>query len=298
MILVVGATGLLGGMITKNLLERGEQVRILVRHNSPSVELSKKSMATDPQTLIEAGAQPVYGDLKDITSLKKACEGVDTVLTTAAATLRDFDIEGVDLNGTRNLIEVARATGVKHFIYTSAYGSDVNSPNPVLKIKALCEQFVKDSGLTYTILSPGVFMEIWIGMVVGMPLQAGQPVTLVGKGDHRHSLVAIPDVAGFGAAVVGNPNAVNQTVYIGGPASYNWTEIVQTVSKAVGQTLPVNYVGFDDPVPLLPAGTPDMLKAMETFETYLDMSQTAPLYGVKLTSLDEFAQRFFARQPM
>jgi len=295
MILVAGATGLLGGSIAKNLLEKGKQVRILVRKNSPSVELARQGRATDARILIQAGAQPVYGDLKDRASLDRACQGVDTVLTTAAATLRDFDIEGVDLNGTKSLIDAAKAAGVKHFIYTSANGRDINSPNPVLKIKALCEQYLKDSGLNYTILAPGIFMEIWIGMVVGMPLQAGQPVSLVGKGDHKHSFVSIQDVAGFGSAVVDNPQAVNQTVFIGGPASYTWTEIVQGVGNAIGQKLPIDYVTFEQPVPLLPEGTPDMLKAMETFESTIDMSQTAPAYGVKLTSLDAFATRFFAQ---
>lgn len=294
MILIVGATGILGGLITRNLLEKGKKVRILVRQNSPSEELAKQGRATSAQALIQAGAQPVYGDLKDRTSLERACQGVDTVLTTAASTLRDFDVEGVDLNGTRTLIDVAKSAGVKHFIYTSAQAGDLNSPNPVLKTKAIIAQNVKESGMNYTILAPGIFMEVWIGMVVGMPLQAGQPVTLVGKGDHKHSMVSIQDVAAFASAIVDNPNALNQTVYIGGPASYSWTDIVNTVSKTVGQDLPVNYVTFEQPVPLLPEGVPDMLRAMETFETAIDMSQTAPLYGVKLTSLDSFARQFFA----
>ena len=65
MILVVGATGQLGGMITQRLLAEGKDVRILVRHNSPSEELAKQGLATSSQTLIDAGAQPVYGDLKE-----------------------------------------------------------------------------------------------------------------------------------------------------------------------------------------------------------------------------------------
>ena len=46
MILVVGATGILGGMITRQLLEEGRDVRILVRHNSPSEQMSLQGMAT------------------------------------------------------------------------------------------------------------------------------------------------------------------------------------------------------------------------------------------------------------
>ncbi|MEJ2304949.1 MAG: NmrA family NAD(P)-binding protein [Anaerolineales bacterium] len=293
MILISGATGLLGGAITRNLLAVGKKVRILVREDSPSIELAKHGMATNPQTLIEAGAQPIYGDLRDRSSLDWACAGIETVLTTASSTMRDFDLEGVDLNGTRNLVDAAKSAGVRHFIYTSAYGSDLNHPSRLFQIKAICEQYIQDSGMTHTILAPGVFMEIWIGMVVGIPLRAGQLVTLVGKGDHKHTFIAIQDVAAFGTALVDNPMALNQAVFIGGPASYTWTEVIQAVGRALGQELPVNYVGFDEDVPLLPEGVPDLLKGMETFETFIDMSRTAPQYGVELTSLDMFAHQFF-----
>ena len=62
--LVAGATGLLGGLVARRLLDQGVDVRILVRRNSPSDHLSTQGLATPAQSLIEAGAQPVYGDLK------------------------------------------------------------------------------------------------------------------------------------------------------------------------------------------------------------------------------------------
>lgn len=63
MILVVGATGQLGGIITRRLLQRGEGVRVLVRPGRST------------RDLIAAGAHPVTGDLKDRGSLRSACEG-------------------------------------------------------------------------------------------------------------------------------------------------------------------------------------------------------------------------------
>jgi uncharacterized protein YbjT (DUF2867 family) len=295
MILIVGGTGLLGGLITAKLLAQGKQVRILLRPDSPSEDLAKQGLATSAQSLIEAGAQPVYGDLKDRASLDQACRGVSTVLATAASTLRDFDIEGVDLNGMLSLIDAAKEAGVKHFIYTSVNGADLNSPNPVLKIKAVCEQALKESGLPYTLIAPGIFMEVWVGNVVGIPLRAGQPVTLVGNGDHRHSFITIEDVANFAVAVVDNPNAINQRVLVGGLASHSWTEVVKIVGQEMGQELPINYITPDQPVPLLHPGVGDMLKAMESFESYIDMEDTAKQYGVELTPLGTFARRTFAR---
>jgi uncharacterized protein YbjT (DUF2867 family) len=75
-------------MITQRLLAAGKEVRILVRHDSPSEELAKQGLATSAQTLINAGAQPVYGDLKDRPSLDAACQGIETLITTANSALR------------------------------------------------------------------------------------------------------------------------------------------------------------------------------------------------------------------
>ena len=71
MILVAGATGQLGGFVTRRLLANGEPVRVLVREGSPW------------QAMQTAGAQISLGDLKNRATLDAACAGVDVVITTA-----------------------------------------------------------------------------------------------------------------------------------------------------------------------------------------------------------------------
>ncbi len=254
MILVVGATGSLGGRITRGLLAQGKTVRILARHNSPSEALAQQGRANTAQSLIDAGAQAVYGDLKDRASLDAAVAGVNTVITTATSTQRGGDdtIPAVDLQGTLDLIEAARSAGVRRFVYTSVNGAAEGHPVPLFSIKGTCEAAIERSGMAYVILNPAVFMEIWIGMVVGMPLMAHQPITLVGQGDHRHNLVSEADVAAFALAAVDNPRATNQRITLGGPASYNWTEIVSAVGQAMGTPLPTRYLPLGSEVPLLP----------------------------------------------
>jgi NADH dehydrogenase len=295
--LIVGATGSLGGRITRGLLAQGQAARFLDRRNPISLELAQQGRANTAESLIGAGAQPVYGDLKDRASLDAAVAGVDTVITTATATQRagDDTVPAVDLQGTLSLIDASKAAGVKRFIYTSAYGSVQGHPVPLFDIKGTCEAALERSGMEYTILQPAIFMEIWIGMVVGIPLMAHQPVTLIGEGDHRHNFVSEADVAAFALAVLDSPTAANQRISIGGPASYNWTEIVDAVSRATGTTLPVQYLPLGSQVPLLPDGISALLNGMETFETFVDMNETAPAYGITLTTLDEYIQRTFVR---
>lgn len=295
MILVVGATGTLGGRITRLLLDAGNDVRILVRQNSPSAEMAKIGMATSAQTLIDAGAQPVYGDLKDRTTLDAACADIDTVITTATATKREGAdaIDTVDLQGTLNLIDAAQTAGVRRFIYTSILGNALNHPNLLFHIKATCEAHLEASGMEYVILLPNLFMEIWIGMVVGIPLQVGQPVTLVGRGDHKHAFVAEADVAAFAVAALNDPATKNERIAIGGPAAYTWTEVVEAVGAAMGSPLPINYIQPDEEVPLLPPTAAGLLIGTETYESPMDMDATVARYGVELTTLHDFTRATF-----
>lgn len=297
MILVVGATGSLGGRITRGLREQGKAVRILARRNSPSEELAKQGRANTVGSLIEAGCDVVYGDLKDPASLDAACRGAETVITTATATQRwgEDTIETVDLHGTLALIRAATGAGVQRFMYTSVLGASRESPNPLFRIKAACEAELEKSGMAYTILQPSVFMEIWIGMVVGLPLMAGQPVTLIGKGDHHQNFISEADVAAFALAALDRPGALNQRLLLGGPDSYTWTEVVNHASKAIGSEVPICYVPPGSTVSFLPPGVSDLFSSMEFFETYIDMRETAPAYGVTLTTLEEFSQRAFGR---
>lgn len=182
MILVVGATGSLGGCITRGLLQQGQAVRMLTRQNPISAELAKQGRANTAQSLIEAGAQTVPGDLKDRASLEAAVKGVDAIITTATASQRGGEdtLTSVDLQGTLSLIQAAKAAGVRRFVYTSAIGAVEGHPVPLFNIKGTCAAALERSGMEYVILTPSVFMEIWIGIVVGIPLIAHQPITLIG----------------------------------------------------------------------------------------------------------------------
>jgi NADH dehydrogenase len=284
MILVVGASGLLGGTITRRLLEQGKAVRILQRSN-PAY-----------QAWIEAGAEGKRGDLKDRASLDRVCTGIDIVITTANATLRGGDdtLESVDRRGTMNLIDAARMAGVKQFIYVSAYGSDPTSPVPLLRYKAECEQYLRASGLTYTILRPHIFIEVWVGAVVGIPLKAGQPVTLVEGGSHRHSFISVNDVAAVAVAVVGHAGAHHEEIAIGGSPAVSWTQIAEIVGRTTGNLLSVRYVRLGEPVPLLPDAMAQLLYSTETYETDIDMAEVSRTYGIKPTPLEESIRYLFS----
>lgn len=293
MILVVGATGLLGGQITQLLRKQGKDVRVLLRHNSPAEVMAGQGMATAPRTLLDAGASPVYGDLKDRASLTAALQGVDTVITTANSSMRSGadTVDSVDRAGNRNLIEAAKAAGVRQFIFVSFLGADPHSPVPLFQAKAETEALLAASGLPYTVLAPNYFVESWAGMVVGIPLQAHVPVTLVGSGERQHSLISMADVAQFAGAVVGHPAALNQRLALGGPGPVTWRGVVETFGQVLGQPLPLQFVAPGQPIAGLPDMVPGVLAAMETYDSPIPMEETARTFGVQLTPLETTVRR-------
>jgi len=280
MILVVGATGQLGGLITRRLRAQGQPVRILVRAQSTY------------QSLEEAGAQPVLGDLKDRASLAAACTGVDVVITTATAVLRGGadTLQTVDIEGNRNLIETAQAAGVKQFIFVSAYGVAEDSPVPVFQAKAKSEASLRASGLPYTILAPPAFLEVWLPMVVLGPLQAGQPVSLIGAGQCKHSFISTNDVAAFTTAAIGHPAAMNQYLPIGGPEALSWRDVVATCERVLGQSITIQSLPPGSAIPGLPEPLGQvvgmMLTGMEMGDAVIEMEETARTFGVRQTTLE------------
>jgi NADH dehydrogenase len=293
MILIIGATGLLGGQITRQVLRDRQDVRILVRPNSPY------------QPLVEAGAQLVLGDLKDQLSLTPALAGIDTVISTATAGQRGGEdtIDSVDLAGNQNLIDAAAQAGVRQFIFVSTISSDPNSPAPMMRAKGLAEARLRESGMGFTILALNGIMDVMLPLIVGGLARAGQPVTLVGEGRRRHSWVAAADAAAFAVAATGHPAAMNQRLVIGGPEAVSWRDVVATYERVLGYPIPVRTIAPGEllpnlpPVPGLAEALSGVMAFLETFDSPIEMAETARTFGVRLTPLEEFVRQEMASAP-
>ncbi len=284
MILVVGATGQLGGLIARTLLDRGKSVRALVRSAPRSAGLP-------------AGAGTVVGDLKDPESLARACRGVSAVVTTANSVGRAGvdTVESVDRRGNHDLVEAAAAAGVRRFVFTSALGASPDSPVPFLRAKADTERHLRASGMDWTILQPNLFMDTWVPAVVGGPALAGEPVTIVGQGRRRHSFVAARDVAAYAVAALHHAEAVGRVLVIGGPQPLSWRDVVETFEKTLGREVPTRSVPLRTSVPGLPDAVSGVLTALETYDSPLDMTEPSRSFSVPSTTLGDFVRDFVTR---
>jgi len=284
MILIVGATGNLGGIVTQMLLAQGRPVRILVRPQS------------NYQPLADAGAQIVLGDLKQRASLDAACQGADIVITTATSVARGGEdtVQTVDLEGNRHLIDAATVAGINQFIFMSVLTADPKSPVPFLQAKGQTEDTLRASGIPYTILAPNGFMEAMISGVVGMPAMMGQPVTIVGRGLRKHSFVSASDVAAFILVAISNSAAINQKVLLGGPQPLSFRDAVAIYEHALGHQIQVRSVAPGEPVPGLPQMVAQLLASLDTYDSPIDMTQITRSFGIQLTPLEEVARRAIA----
>lgn len=148
--LVAGATGQTGRRIVQELVQRGIPVRALVRNLAAAREI------------LPAAAELVVGDVLDVPSLERAIADC-TVLLSATGAAPSFDPTGpyrVDYEGTKNLVDVAKAKGIEQFVMVSSLCvSQILHPLNlfflILIWKKQAEAYLEISGLTYTIVRPG-----------------------------------------------------------------------------------------------------------------------------------------------
>ncbi|MFL5908005.1 MAG: SDR family oxidoreductase, partial [Solirubrobacterales bacterium] len=146
MILLTGATGVVGGELLPALLGQEEEVRVLVR---------------DPRKLGEhrVDVRIALGDLRDPFSVRHAMRGVDTVIH-LAATIRDQPDGGTieELNGlaTARLLRSAERAGVKRFVFFSAMGATPFQRTRFFRSKAIAERAVMESPLETTVFAPSI----------------------------------------------------------------------------------------------------------------------------------------------
>jgi uncharacterized protein YbjT (DUF2867 family) len=234
MILVAGATGVLGGLICRRLRDRGDAVRALVRRTSSPDKVAG---------LRELGVEIVEGDLRDRASLDAACRGVDTVVSTVSmiGTAKEGDsFEATDSAGTRALIDAAREAGVAHFVFVS-FDTEAYPDAPIVAAKRDVERALRESGMSYTILQSSVFMETWLGPRLGVDA-AARTAKIFGSGERGVNYVSVRDVAEYAVHAVGNAAARNRTIYVAGPETISQREAVRAFEEAFGTPFQVTRV--------------------------------------------------------
>ena len=288
MIFVAGATGYLGGEICRRLVERGQSVRGLVRSTS------------EPQTIERLrglGVECVEGDVRDRASLDRACAGIGTVVSTVTTTRSrqsGDSVEATDQAGQMNLIDAAREAGVERFVYVS-YSRQLDDEGPLTQAKRAVERCLIESGVTYVILRPSYFMEVWLSPAVGFDYTTRQ-ATIYGEGGRKISFISLGDVAEFAAqCVVGTGGS--ETIELGGPEAVTPLQVVRIFEEIGAAPFAVQPVPEAALRTQFDAATDSLQKSFAGLMLdyargdEIPMSDTLNRFPVTLTSVREYAQR-------
>ena len=293
-ILVAGATGMLGSDICQLLTAAGKSVRGLVRSSSDPAKVSR---------LQSLGVETIQGDVRDRASLDKACQGVTAVISTVSAMPFCYqagvnDTQTTDLDGVTNLIEAAKANGVSHFTYTS-FTKNADLDFPLRNAKREVERRLRESGLEYTILRPGYFMEGWLTPMVGFDA-ANAKAAIYGAGHNPISWISVQDVARFAVTSLDHPAAKNTTLELGGPAAVGPLDVVKLFEQASGRSFELQFVPEEALLAQQAAATDPMQQSFNALmRVYaqgdpIDMTATLQTFAIQPTPLEEYVKRVLA----
>jgi uncharacterized protein YbjT (DUF2867 family) len=233
MLLLTGATGLVGSALLRRLVTEGAQVRCLVR---------------DPRRL---GAQRVrvqiaLGDLTDPPSFRNALRGVQTVVHLAAS-IRDQPLGSIEeLNGiaTWRMVEAAERSGVKRFLFFSVLGASTHHRSRFFRAKALAEQAVNEADLSSTVFAPSIIYapgDPWLTLLDRLALLPVMPLS--GRGRASFQPMWAEDAAAcISAALHGFDGERRERYELAGPETLSHSEIVRTVLHSLGRKRPLLHV--------------------------------------------------------
>jgi NADH dehydrogenase len=236
-LLLTGATGLVGRALLPRLTAAGEPVRCLVR---------------DPRRLgsDRVRVQIALGDLADPPSFRNALRGVRTVVHLAAS-IRDQRAGSIEeLNGiaTWRMVQAAERAGVEHFVFASALGATSHDRTRFLRAKSLAERAVAGSDVRHTILAPSivyapgdVLTTLLERMAIVLPVM---PVS--GRGNALYQPIWADDVAGCIVAALDLPADGARRYELAGPQTLSHQQVVELILRAAGRPRPTVHV----PIPI------------------------------------------------
>ncbi len=219
--LVTGATGQQGGAVARALLAAGKTVRALTRDFARA------------ETLIEAGARVVVGDMTDPQQMKRAFQGVDAAFLMGTPYAAGPEAERQQL---ATCIEAAQAANAQHVVYSSVQRAQDLSGVAHYAQKHRAEQCLQASGIPWTILRPVFFMDNFgadalAGNLLAGRLHAPMPPHV------STQLVAVDDIGRAAATVLAAPELwAGKTLDLAGDAR-TWEEIAQDIGDAIGRTV-------------------------------------------------------------
>ena len=234
MILVTGGTGFVGSHLIKRMRQEGIPVRAIVRDPDKA------------RALNDLGVDVVKGDVSDTDSLEKATIGVERIIHLVGIIQEapGATFQRVHVDGTRNLLEAARKSGVRHFFYQSALGTRPNAKSEYHKSKWAAEELVRASGISFTILRPSLIYGPGDQFTIRLSemIRLSPVLPIIGSGRSKVQPIFIDDVATCIVTAVTSDCCLNEIYEIGGPDQLTYEEVTVAIADAMGVKRPTLHL--------------------------------------------------------
>lgn len=225
-IFISGGTGFIGGHLRKALLARGHKLRLLVHRRSEGVE---------------QGVEQVEGDVTIPATFAKSLEGCDATINLVGI-IREFPgrgmtFERLHVEATRNIVEAAKAAGIRRHLQMSALGSRPDAVSAYHKSKYCAEQIVRVSGLEFTIFRPSIVFGPKDDFVnkLARYIRTYPAIPVIGNGKYRLQPISADDVAKCYALALELPETVGRTFELCGPDRLPYNELLDTIGRVLGK---------------------------------------------------------------
>jgi len=222
LILVIGGRSKIGTALIGDLLDRGEQVRALVR-------------AGEDAGGLPAAAQAVTGDLADGDSLATAMTGIEKVFLL-------YSPHPDAVRWHRNAIDAARRTQVQLLVRSSILGADRESPAEFISAHTTCDRYLEGCGLPYVIVRPNLFLQNIPESTIPSLDASGN--FYADAGQARISMVDTRDVAAVAALPLTEPGHAGAHYDVTGPEALSYADVAAKLTNAMGRR--ITYVDAPD----------------------------------------------------
>jgi NADH dehydrogenase len=227
MILVTGGTGFIGSALIRTLVASGYPVRILVR---PSARTPNIPRGMPVEVAVSSLSEP--------RSLRAAMLNIDAVYHLVSIERKGAygDLLAVDIQGTRAVAEAAAEVGVGRLFYLSHLGADRASAYPVLKAKAIAEEYIRRSKVDYTIMRTAIAFGPGDRFTTSIAqLAAFLPWIFIVPGDGATQLqpIWVEDLVTSLVWALDDETTRNETLEVGGPEYLSFVQIVEMITSVL-----------------------------------------------------------------
>jgi NADH dehydrogenase len=230
-VLVTGGTGFVGTHVCRALIARGFLPRLLVRGDS------ERKIPED----VRSACRVTPGDVTDREAVEYAAQGTMAIVHLVGiireAPERDVTFERLHVAATRNVVDAARRWEISRFVHMSALGARPRGPTRYFDSKGRAEEYVRQSGLSWTIFRPSVVFgpgDQFVNELASV-LRKAPLVPVPGDGSYLLQPVFVGDVAkGFADAIV-RPETEGRVFEVGGPERLSYDDLLDKIAAGIGR---------------------------------------------------------------